>query len=63
MVAPLISQANNANNASGAQSSTTAAREQIIAARATVAGTISVIAVRAGQQVTAGQPLATIRTK
>ncbi|MGI8655144.1 MAG: hypothetical protein ACR2LC_07995 [Pyrinomonadaceae bacterium] len=62
-VAPLISQANNANNASGAQSSTTATREQIIAARATVAGTISVIAVRAGQQVTAGQPLATIRTK
>lgn len=62
-VAPLISQPNNANNASGAQPATTATREQIIAARATVAGTISVIAVRAGQRVTAGQPLATIRTK
>lgn len=54
--------ASQANNATGAQSATTAPREQIIAARVTVAGTVSVIAVRAGQQVTAGQPLATIRT-
>lgn len=61
-VAPAAAQANNANNAGGAQSATNASREQIIAARVTVAGTVSVIAVRAGQQVTAGQPLATIRT-
>lgn len=61
-VAPAASQANNANNAGGAQSATNASREQIIAARVSVAGTVSVIAVRAGQQVTAGQPLATIRT-
>lgn len=58
-VAPAASQANNANVA---QSATNASREQIIVARVSVAGTVSVIAVRAGQQVTAGQPLATIRT-
>lgn len=62
-VAPAVSQSNNANGASGAQPATTATREQIIAARASAAGTVSVVAVRAGQQVTAGQPLATIRTK
>lgn len=59
-VAP-VSQANNMNGAIGAQAA--ASREQLIAARVSVAGTVSVVAVRAGQQVTAGQPLATIRTK
>lgn len=36
--------------------------EQIVAARATSAGTVSVINARVGERVTAGQPLATIRS-
>jgi multidrug resistance efflux pump len=40
----------------------TQTREQIIAVRAPAAGTVRAIGVRAGQQVTTGQPLATIRT-
>ncbi len=63
--------------ATGAQSGLTAARQQalnapaqtmatpterIVAARATNAGTVSVISARVGDQVTVGQPLATLRT-
>jgi multidrug efflux pump subunit AcrA (membrane-fusion protein) len=36
-------------------------REQIVAARATSAGTVSVVNARVGERVTAGQPLATLR--
>ncbi len=39
-----------------------APREQIIIARATSAGTVSVISARVGDRVASGQPLATIRT-
>lgn len=38
-----------------------APREQIVAARATSAGTVSVINAKVGQRVTVGQPLATLR--
>lgn len=62
--------------AQGAQSGLTAARqqehgvtagvtaapaEQLVAARASSAGTVSVVSIREGQRVTAGQPLATLR--
>ena len=39
-----------------------APREQIAIARATSAGTVSVVSVRAGDRVASGQPLATLRT-
>jgi multidrug efflux pump subunit AcrA (membrane-fusion protein) len=42
-------------------STSIAPREQTIAARATSAGTVSVINARVGERVTAGQPLATLR--
>jgi len=42
-------------------SSAPAPSEQIVIARATSAGTVSAVSVRAGQSVTAGQPLATLR--
>ena len=42
-------------------SSAPAPSEQIVTARATSAGTVSAVSVRAGQNVTAGQPLATLR--
>lgn len=35
--------------------------EQVVAARASAAGTVSVVSVRPGDRVTAGQPLATLR--
>jgi biotin carboxyl carrier protein len=38
-----------------------APREEIVAARATSAGTVSAVSVRVGDRVTAGQPLATLR--
>ena len=39
-----------------------APREQVIIARATSAGTVSVISARVGDRVVSGQPLATLRT-
>ncbi|MDT7543655.1 MAG: hypothetical protein QOE33_3559 [Acidobacteriota bacterium] len=62
-------------SAQGAQSGLIAARqpgatsatqvipaERIVAARATSAGTVSVVSARVGERVTMGQPLATLRT-
>jgi multidrug resistance efflux pump len=50
----------------GAQANTTAQtsipRVDVVVARATSAGTVAVISVRAGERVTSGQPLATLRT-
>ena len=40
-----------------------ATTEQIVTARASSAGTVSAISIRAGQRVTAGQPLATLRAE
>ncbi len=41
----------------------TAPTEQIVTARASSAGTVSAISIQAGQRVTAGQPLATLRAE
>jgi multidrug efflux pump subunit AcrA (membrane-fusion protein) len=50
-----------ARQSSQNQGSAPAPREQTVAARATSAGTVSVINARVGDRVTAGQPLATLR--
>jgi multidrug resistance efflux pump len=41
----------------------TATTEQLVTARASSAGTVSAISIQAGQHVTAGQPLATLRAE
>ncbi|HEX8706694.1 MAG TPA: hypothetical protein VF723_00410 [Pyrinomonadaceae bacterium] len=45
----------------GSQPATAALSEQLVAARASSAGTVSVINAQVGERVTAGQPLATLR--
>jgi len=56
----LIAARQQAQNATPAQEANPS--ERIVAASATSAGTVSVINARTGERVTAGQPLATLRT-
>jgi multidrug efflux pump subunit AcrA (membrane-fusion protein) len=55
-------QSRNSTSATTTTMTTVAPSEQLIVARATAAGTVSAINARVGQQVTAGQPLATLRS-
>jgi multidrug resistance efflux pump len=58
----LVAARQQSQNQTPGQPSAPAPVEQVVAARTTTAGTVSVLNARVGERVTAGQPLASIRT-